>query len=43
MVTARASSAMTHCLINQELAPKYTKYSKVKTKKQEKTRQNRVV
>ena len=42
MVTARASSAMTHCIINQELAPKYITYSKVKTK-QEKTRQKRVV
>ena len=42
MVTSRASSAMTHCIINQELAPKYITYSKVKTK-QEKTRQKRVV
>jgi hypothetical protein len=29
-------------LINQEVAPKYTKYSEMKIK-QEKTRQNRVV
>ena len=42
MLTARVSSAMTHRIINQELAPKYITYSKVKTK-QEKTRQKRVV